>query len=114
MKKLAHVAKDLADSMTTLDMLKNAQIAEVINCPEVGFGALYGFIYADLYAFFGENGKFDDLLDQGLEYYQNKETKTDNDILALITRAFLDGYKAGFYCREKLSDEINLYETETK
>ena len=109
MKNLADVAKSVVKSVVIAKM-KCIQLTEIMSDTDTAHSAMYGFVYADLYAYFEPDGKLSPLLDMALESFHSKKGKTEKSYLALIDKAFIEGYKAGFNCREKMNDEINFDE----
>lgn len=105
MKTLADVVKMVVGSVC-LDKTKLTELAKGSESFVESYARMNGFVYADLYSFFDpENGKLCSLQNKLLEIICCKPVSED-DILAVLDRAFIDGYKAGFDCREKMNDEI--------
>lgn len=105
----------VSHSYIDYDMGSGRALAKGARSPVTVWDRAFGFAYADLYGCFDlGDGIVIKMIDQGLDRFKNMEAQTDEDeeevlcrsVRALVTRAFLEGYKAGYGCRDNMIDEI--------
>lgn len=114
MKNLMDVAVAIS-SCKVVYPVNGIVLAEGAKDPCAFIDQMHGFVYADLYRCFDlKAGIVSNLIEQGLDRFKNLETQTEEDaeealysaVRAVVTRAFLEGYKAGFECLDNMSDPV--------
>ena len=103
MKDLTMLAQEIIDD-STMEGMTDDLLFKGLKAADI-YPAAYGFISADLYNLFDDSGKVAELSSKLTEGLTDEES---DKVFDVFRRAFTEGYKAGFACRDKMCRHIGI------
>ena len=107
MKDLTMLAKEIIDG-STMEGMREALLFTDLKTTDI-YPAAYGFISADLYKHFDDDGTVANVSSELTKGLTDEESEK---VFKVFYKAFTEGYKAGFYCREKMCRYIGIEKEE--